>query len=37
VDGSFALRLCVLNYRSTAADVDAIMDWVEGYVGSRKE
>ncbi|HSJ10840.1 MAG TPA: aminotransferase class V-fold PLP-dependent enzyme [Longimicrobiales bacterium] len=31
VQGAFALRLCVLNYRTTRDDVDAILDWIERY------
>ncbi len=27
--GDYALRLCVLNYRTTAADVDRVIDWLE--------
>jgi aromatic-L-amino-acid/L-tryptophan decarboxylase len=28
VDGRFALRLCILNYRTTAADVEAVLQWI---------
>ncbi len=30
VRGRFALRICVMNHTTTAADVDEILDWVEG-------
>jgi glutamate/tyrosine decarboxylase-like PLP-dependent enzyme len=29
VRGRFALRMCVMNHTTTAADVDEILDWVE--------
>lgn len=29
VDGHFALRMCILNHTTTAADVDAVLDWLE--------
>lgn len=28
VDGRFALRMCILNHTTTAADVDAVLDWL---------
>ena len=29
VDGRYALRLCVLNHRSGAEDVERVLDWLE--------
>lgn len=29
VNGRYALRLCILNHRTTAADVDRVLDWLE--------
>ncbi|HSJ26439.1 MAG TPA: aminotransferase class V-fold PLP-dependent enzyme [Longimicrobiales bacterium] len=31
VDGRFALRLCVLNYRTTDDDVRQVLRWIENY------
>jgi hypothetical protein len=29
LDGRYALRLCILNHRTTAHDVDRVLDWLE--------
>jgi aromatic-L-amino-acid/L-tryptophan decarboxylase len=29
IDGRFALRMCILNHRSRAEDVERILDWIE--------
>ncbi|MEX1181916.1 MAG: aminotransferase class V-fold PLP-dependent enzyme [Gemmatimonadota bacterium] len=31
VNGVFALRLCILNYRTDARDVAAVLDWIEEF------
>jgi aromatic-L-amino-acid decarboxylase len=31
VRGTFALRFCILNYRTTRADIDRVLDWIEAF------
>ena len=34
VRGAFALRFCILNYRTRADDIDAVLDWIEAFTPS---
>jgi glutamate/tyrosine decarboxylase-like PLP-dependent enzyme len=31
VRGAFALRFCILNYRTTRDDIDRVLDWIEAF------
>ena len=36
IGGRFALRLCILNHRTTGADVDAVLDRVVALAGEER-